>query len=981
MVNLNDYNLNLNQDVNKLSQLQRGDEVAVGFNDVDSRNLNTKERPRNSESISVNDGSVAFSHTSRPKSITPSVRKLRKKHPGKDEHGSVGGYVSEKNTKKKEKVGDVIDAKAKKKKSFIQVINKISNDVQSPSQGYETDGGAVLSSQKSKKAKKKSKIKNPSKETGYDTDGGYQSDNRKSRTRFFRLSTKSSKPDFHVVDNGPVPALPNSVEKKRESVVPLPIAGRFARTLSVSMPGPTTTTTTTERAEINVDNPLPQMSFLPFPATFDFTSTTSSSSPVSAGHSSTFDRAQVAPVSNSPSAFNAHFHPKKRDSRLSSVSSSSSGSGSNQHNKLQNLKGLSSPPSSMQGHVLRPSLSLSSLKHPKPTISFPITRDTSPTSPNLPLSTRSLHSLSVSPTSSSFSSSVSSLQSKKPFRIKLHHTDLPTQQEPQQPQRSPALTISSSTSGPRSPHVFLTTPTLPHLQIPRFAKVRPKNPPTDGFGPRSPLASDSGSTFRPSPISSPIPGSGFISPTATDNSGLSPNSLIQASSKRSSQQTIIPSSDYIVPSPRNSPLKAHNPTPPSPTVLATTTTTTTTYHHHDHIPPQLSPAPKWPLPTPPSSSESGESPIAGRNSSGRGGSSSSSNSSSSSGFGSAGQQQLPLSVQLRHRMNMRQSLLQSTPVATRPVSIGGVGSVGGSGGAEKTVVVGLRIEKKSGIIIGPTTSVAAGDDILKYQKEKAMEGRLSRLGNNVHRQGWIDIGGDDDTTTTSLEQKGTALEAEEEEQQQQQEVDEEEEEEEPEDLYEILDRFEHRDNENEDSHQYSSVSSEQALERSHSFKAGKFAKEKRCYPDNDNAPPLPLPLPRPPRHHLPAAAIVPDLYGFDDDGRSVGDRTSRWSESVYSHSRSNSSAASILDEEESEERRDRFVKRVEAMLDAEKEKNLRKVQAHQAQIVPPLPEIPYAYANIMNNNKLQKNNGNGNMINENANAGHHITPGRSWNKF
>ena len=926
LLNGHGVNLNLNQDVNKLRQLpfQREDAVAVGLNDVDSQNVNPSETAsnvnvRNSKSISINDGSE-FSHITRPKSTTPSVRKLRKKPPGRDDYESVGGYMSEKNAKRKEKSGDGMDASMKKKKSFIQVINKISNDVQSPSQGYETDGGAVLSSQKSKKVKKKSKTKNPSKETGYDTDGGYQSENRKSKTRFFKLPTKSSKPNFHVTANGPIPALPNSLEKKMESVVPLPIAGRFARTLSFSMPSPTTT----ESAETHVDNSFPQISLKPFPATFDFTSTTSS--PVSAGPSSTFDRAQIAPTSDSPSAFNAYLHPKNRDSRFSFVSSSSSsGSGSNQHSKLQNLKGLfsplHSPPSSMQGHQqhgLRPSVSLSSLKHPKPVISFPITRDSSPTSTDLPFSTRSLQSLSVSPTSTSFRSSVSSLQFKKPFRIKLHHPELPTQQP------SPAQTAVSSPTGSGSPSVFLT-PTLPLLQIPRFTKVRPKNPPTDGFGPRSPLTPDSaalGSTLRPSPISSPLrsPGS-----SPTDNSGLSPNPPIQASSKRSSQQTIIPSSDYIVPSPRNSPLKTQNPgLPGSPTVL-------TTYHHYDHIPPQPSPAPKGPLPTPPSSSESGESPAAAGNNSSSG--------SGSSNSGSGAGQQLPsLAVHLRQRMskmNMRQSLLpsQSTPVAIPPVSVGG-----GSGEVEKSGVVGLRVEKKSGII---RPSV---DDIpTKFQKGKAKKARLSKFAAAAdNRQSWIDIGDD-----TSLDKKETTLDVEDEDQQ---EV-----EEEPEDLYEILDRFENRD---KDIHHHSS-SSEQALERSHSFKAGKLAKEKRSYPDNNS-----FNSARPPRHHqhVPAAVVVPDLYGFEDDGKSLGDRTSRWSESVYSRS----SSISILGEEESEERRDRFVKRVEAMLDAEK-------KARAKDYIPPLPEIPHAYANI-----IHKPNGN---INENA--GHHsnITPGRSWNKF
>lgn len=525
----------------------------------------------------------------------------------------------------------------------------------------------------------------------------------------------------------------------------------------------------------------------------------------------------------------------------------------------------------------------------------------------------------MSPTSTSFRSSVSSFQIKKPFRIKLHHPDLPTQQQQTSP---PAQTVSSSPSGLESPQIFLAPTTRPVLQIPKItARVRPKNPPIDGFfGPRSPLTPDStslGSNLRPSPIS-PIfsPGSSSDNSGGGSGGGLSPNSHIQASSKRSSQQTIIPSSDYIVPSPLNSPLKTQNAEPPSPTAVSTT------YHHHDLIPPQPSPAPRGPLPTPPSSSESGESPAVG-------------NRNSSGGSSESATQRLPplvMGVHLRQR-------------------------IGGSGVVEKTGVVGLRVEKKSGI--GPS---AADDISTKYhQKEKGKEARKSRFAAAAdNRRSWIDIDGDSSSETLEVEE----------------DHDQEVEEEEPEDLYEILDRFQNRDsNENADGHHPDS--SEQALERSHSFKAGKLAMEKRYFhPENNisfktNARPLPRPQPQP-RQYVPAAAVIPDLYGFeDDDGKSVGDRTSRWTESVYSRS----SSSSILDEEESEERRGRFLKRVEAMLDAEKN---MKAQAAQAQAyIPPLPEIPHAYANI-----IHKKIGNGNT-NDNA-AGHqssNITPGRSWNKF
>ena len=757
---------------------------------------------------------------SRPKSATPSVRKLRKKPPVRDDD-SAGGHTSEKKATKKEKSGDGTEPIVKKKKSFIQVINKFSNDAQSPSQGYETDGGAVPSSQNPLKIKKKSKTKNPLKETGYDTDGGYQSENKKSKTRFFKLSTKSSKPDFHLVTNGPVPALPSSVEKKMQSVVPLPIAGRFARTRtwSFSVPSPTTT----ESAESHVDSSFSQFSFPSFPSANDFSSTTSFS-----------------------------------------------------------------PMSSVHGHQLRPSLSLSSLNHSKPVVSLPMTQDTSPTSTNPPLSSiRSLHSLSVSPSSTSFRSSVSSLQSKKPIRIKIHHPDLPTQQP------SPAQTVSSS-SGPETPPVFSTTPTLPVLQIPRFAKVRPKNPPIDGFGPRSSLTSDSASLGFTSPVSSPIFRPGFPSPT--DNTGgLSHKSHFQENSKRSSQQTIIPSTDYIVPSPLDSPSKPQYSGLSNPPALATY-----------HIPPPSSPAPRWPLPTPPSSCESGESPVRGNSSSGS--------------SESAGQHQV---VHLRQKMSKANT--QHLLIPSKPTTVATVGDGGGLG-MEKTVVAGLRVEKKNGIGSGV-------NDVPKFQKGRVVEATLSRFAPDDRQQSWIDT--DEDT---SLEDSPEVEED-------HQEV------EEPDDLYDILDRFDSHDNEN-----HHSSSSEQALERSHSFKAGKLVKENRYhYPDNSFDA-------RPPSQYVPAAVVAPDLYGFDDDEKSVGDRTSRWSESVYSRS----SSSSILDEEESEERRGRLLRRVEAMLDAERFRA-------QESYIPPVPEIPQAYADIM-----RKQNGN------NDNAGHRsniINPGRSWIKF
>ena len=88
-----------------------------------------------------------------------------------------------------------------------------------------------------------------------------------------------------------------------------------------------------------------------------------------------------------------------------------------------------------------------------------------------------------------------------------------------------------------------------------------------------------------------------------------------------------------------------------------------------------------------------------------------------------------------------------------------------------------------------------------------------------------------------------------------------------------------------------------------------------------------------------------------------------------------------MDEEESEERRGRLLRRVEAMLDAEKfqaqDESSVAAHHHRDDIPPPLPEIPQAYADIMH-----KQNRNNNDFNNNS-AGHrsNFTPGRSWNKF
>ena len=98
-------------------------------------------------------------------------------------------------------------------------------------------------------------------------------------------------------------------------------------------------------------------------------------------------------------------------------------------------------------------------------------------------------------------------------------------------------------------------------------------------------------------------------------------------------------------------------------------------------------------------------------------------------------------------------------------------------------------------------------------------------------------------------------------------------------------------------------------------------------------------------------------YQFED-GRAAGDRMSRWSGSIYSR-------ASILDEDESGETRDRLVKRVEEMLSSERKKSGGAGRG----FVPPVPRLPDAYAN-------------GNMgALPRANAGIQSEAPPPWNRF
>lgn len=812
--------------------------------------------------------SIADSDISKP--ATPSGGKLRKKRTGRDGYESDGGYIHGKKTKKKENPGEGMDKK--KKKSFIQVFNIMTNDIQSPMKDHETDGGANLSSSKSVRKVEKSDLKDPSSEI-YETDGKIP------KMRFFKFPLKSPK----TMNT----AFPNSIqkrssaEKKDESVVlPLPIAQRFAAAWS---PSPT-------ESRPGRSSPPPVSGLQWSPMTHELTFTTSLPSPVSAGPSAS-NRPATASTSRSPSAFVTRPYPKNRDSHSSC---SSSVSESNQYHKPQKRVPPSFFPSSpdlthqhhQQQYGLRPTSSLSSLETSNPTVSLPTPQATSPTSADLLLSFVSGSPLHFSPTSRA--TSVAPLHINKIRPIKPRDSlSLPT------PQHSSSPSVSSL-SGLGSPRVPLTPPVplLQSLPRARSSRIRPKNPPIDGFGPRSPPTPDSASTTGSSPVHSP----GLTPATSISSSGRpSPRSSTKERPQQTSQR-VIPSSHYIVPSPRRKTLR-----PPIPNVLAM-------HCHFDHIPPPPSPAPIGPLPSPPLSEDA--SPVEFNGNSGRkvvpfpspaqlrqrmSKMKTRKSTQHNHGTGLGAQSGREYTFPLRPVLSPSQSI-----VPKRSVSVGAPG-------------VGTCVEVHRYLDVERSDVEASADNIAKYRgKEIAAKARLASITT------WVNDVVSDEKDKVEVENQKV--------------------------LYQILDRFECRSNENDHS-----SSGEQALERSRSCMADKIPKGTTPY--------------RPHHHHhfgsfdarprqnnkVPVDVVAHDVYGFNEDG-TVADRTSRWSESVYSQS--------------SAEDETRI--RAEAMLNEE-----RVVQREtRGQTCILAQRVPDAYPSNIHSADT-----------ENAGADPKITPERSWNKF
>ncbi|KIM44016.1 hypothetical protein M413DRAFT_9280 [Hebeloma cylindrosporum] len=376
----------------------------------------------------------------------------------------------------------------------------------------------------------------------------------------------------------------------------------------------------------------------------------------------------------------------------------------------------------------------------------------------------------------------------------------------------------------------------------------------------------------PNPMSAYLPRSRRNSSTPSPLPVISPpNTAISEQSQRPTHLTITPSSDYLVPSPRNSNL-------PSPNVLA----------YYDIPPP--SPPPMGPLPNVP----------AGR-----------------PGSANGNANVLPSPAALRQRFidrtprhlpsdlhpvvhppsniqRGREQPFPSRPVVPVPSASPGIG---GS-------VAGLA--RRYGNMPPPSGPPAGGGgsapaDVYassRYQEEK--DRAYARRGLTepapkftTQPRHWIDDDREDADSVDDNDNDSANVE-----------------------LRDVLDRFDDGSAESAESH-YEEPG--HALGRSHSIEAMK-GNHHESFPVSE---------------YYGARARIPrasssnghggDEYQFDD-GRTVGDRMSRWSGSIYSR-------ASILDEDESGETRDRLVKRMK-----------RNGGAGGRGYVPPVPRLPDAYA-------------------------------------
>ncbi|KAG6907295.1 hypothetical protein DXG01_009488 [Tephrocybe rancida] len=578
-------------------------------------------------------GAISFTEApASPQPMTPSRGKLRKKRA--DGYESDGGYISDAGKKKKDK-SSALDKKErakeakhrakeeklqeKKEKEEERKWKKSLVKPKKADDGYDSDGAS-----KASKSSKKSKSKQ-SGDVGYETDSGYVSSTSakgKSKGLFFGLRSKQPKVELRQEEE--VPPLP-TVEKKP---VVLPIALKFATTIdtgpivpsesldsmiSRALDAPTAATLPAPSHPAPPSMPVYHPPPVSHPSTnresLSSAESGSSMSPSSASSHSHSKRrgiqflgqdlshsggggsySTIAPALQIPLPASSVSTPVSATHAFSPVSLPSAQSFSRDHASIDTSGGpspaqhspsfslgsppsafpqvqhslsnsLNSPPSAFSPQVFptarNPSLSrgtsitrmqllevATSPPLTKPEHGVPPTPIISPTLPDRTSPAAAIQPQGRSPPTSAPQPLARSLATSVPQPLRQSPTSVA-----QPPLLSPLNTFQPTRPPPTVPtHPPRPSPTTT-AQPPR---PRPRFPPTDGFGPRPTTAP---SSIPPSPMSY------LRAPTPMDRPNL----------------TIIPSSDYIVPSPRASPL-------PSPNVLA----------YYDIPPP--SPPPSGPLP-------------------------------------------------------------------------------------------------------------------------------------------------------------------------------------------------------------------------------------------------------------------------------------------------------------------------------------------------------------------------------------------------
>ncbi|KAG5640853.1 hypothetical protein DXG03_006818 [Asterophora parasitica] len=482
--------------------------------------------------------------------VTPIHGKLRKKK--RDGYESDGGYMSDAgkkkdkekkksaakdDTNKKERKEAKTRAKEeklqekrekeeerKRKKSLGKVKKGQDEDKDGYATGYETDAS------KSAKSLKKSKS-NTSGNAGYEADLDHLSSTpgRKSKGRFFKLGSKQSKPDLRPDE---VLALPAAYV-----TVPLPIASRFATSAGTAPLGAGASLANTTTINPSSVPPIPQVAIAPPPMPSSTTPPLQSpafSTRNAPGHRESRGSAESAMLASSSASHSRGFQvfgQQRQDH--------GHGQGSSSYSIAMLPAQATLPPSVVSSPI--------SLTTTFPPISLPLTHTPSTSSPQggypplpplqqpSPISTASSPPQALTP----------SLPVSRP------------------PPSSPGLNVPGpqdlQTTSPSTSSTKAGTPAL---------RVRPRFPPTDGFGP------------RPSPLS-PLPPtpSSFLRSPRPDSMGI----------RKPSTRHADHSHPTSIPSPRASPLT-------SPNVLA----------YYDIPPP--SPPPPGPLPSVPPPSSFGRTP-------------------------------------------------------------------------------------------------------------------------------------------------------------------------------------------------------------------------------------------------------------------------------------------------------------------------------------------------------------------------------------